>query len=97
MTWTAGEPDAVVLGRLRNASVVQGLAEERVRVVLQVRIRLEIKPCPLQHLVGQHVCHRRCWRKGFFWVRGGRDRYLSTLVGHMHCKHACMGLRVMHI
>lgn len=37
VTWTIGEPDAVVLGRLRNASVVQGLAEERVRVVLQVR------------------------------------------------------------
>ena len=36
VTWTTGEPDAVVLGRLRNASVVQGLAEERVRVVLQV-------------------------------------------------------------
>ncbi len=37
MTWTAGEPDEVVLGRLRNASVVQGLAEQRVRVVLQAR------------------------------------------------------------
>ncbi|KAK9839624.1 hypothetical protein WJX81_001442 [Elliptochloris bilobata] len=35
VSWTAGEPDAVVLGRLRNASVVQGLAEERVHVVLQ--------------------------------------------------------------
>ena len=52
MSWTAGEPDAVVLGRLRNASVVQGLAEERVRVVLQVRTRLEIKTCAVQHLVG---------------------------------------------
>ncbi len=37
VTWTAGEPDEVVLGRLRNASVVQGLAEQRVRVVLQAR------------------------------------------------------------
>ena len=37
VTWTAGEPDEVVLGRLRNASAVQGLAEQRVRVVLQAR------------------------------------------------------------
>lgn len=30
MSWTAGEPDAVVRTRLRNASVIHGLHEERV-------------------------------------------------------------------
>lgn len=36
MTWTAGEADAVVLTRLKNASVIHGLHEERVVLALEV-------------------------------------------------------------
>ncbi|BDA47659.1 probable calcium-independent phospholipase A2-gamma at C-terminar half [Coccomyxa sp. Obi] len=36
VTWTAGEADAVVLTRLKNASVIHGLHEERVVLALEV-------------------------------------------------------------